>query len=29
MELGNPGDTAPDDLTDKLERAWDHLSGNY
>jgi uncharacterized protein YrrD len=22
-------DTVPDDLTDKLKRAWDYLSGNY
>jgi uncharacterized protein YrrD len=25
----NPDDTAPDDLKDKLRRAWDYLSGNY
>jgi hypothetical protein len=25
----DPGDTAPDDLSDKLRRAWDYLSGNY
>lgn len=25
----DPDDTAPDDLTDKLRRAWDYLSGNY
>jgi C-terminal processing protease CtpA/Prc len=24
-----PDDTAPDDLKDKLRRAWDYLSGNY
>jgi hypothetical protein len=24
----DPGDTAPDDLGDKLERAWAWLSGN-
>jgi hypothetical protein len=24
-----PDDTVPDDLTDKLRRAWDYLSGNY
>jgi len=24
-----PADTAPDDLNDKLRRAWDYLSGNY
>lgn len=24
-----PGDTVPDDLKDKLRRAWDYLSGNY
>jgi sporulation protein YlmC with PRC-barrel domain len=25
----SPDDTAPDDLSDKLKRAWDYLSGNY
>jgi uncharacterized protein YrrD len=25
----DPDDTAPDDLTDKLKRAWNYLSGNY
>jgi hypothetical protein len=25
----SPDDTAPDDLADKLKRAWDYLSGNY
>jgi uncharacterized protein YrrD len=25
----SPDDTAPDDLEDKLRRAWDYLSGNY
>jgi hypothetical protein len=25
----DPADTAPDDLGDKLKRAWDYLSGNY
>ena len=25
----DPDDTAPDDLKDKLKRAWDYLSGNY
>jgi hypothetical protein len=25
----DPDDTAPDDLKDKLRRAWDYLSGNY
>ena len=25
----DPDDTAPDDLSDKLRRAWDYLSGNY
>jgi hypothetical protein len=25
----DPDDTAPDDLNDKLRRAWDYLSGNY
>ncbi len=25
----NPDDTTPDDLNDKLRRAWDYLSGNY
>jgi PRC-barrel domain len=25
----SPDDTAPDELTDKLKRAWDYLSGNY
>ncbi len=25
----DPADTAPDDLKDKLRRAWDYLSGNY
>ena len=25
----SPDDTAPDDLEDKLKRAWDYLSGNY
>jgi hypothetical protein len=25
----DPDDTAPDDLKDKLQRAWDYLSGNY
>jgi len=25
----SPDDTAPDDLKDKLKRAWDYLSGNY
>jgi uncharacterized protein YrrD len=24
-----PDDVVPDDLTDKLRRAWDYLSGNY
>ncbi len=24
-----PDDTAPDDLDDKLKRAWNYLSGNY
>jgi PRC-barrel domain len=24
-----PEDTVPDDLRDKLRRAWDYLSGNY
>src|SRR5688572_20409533 len=24
-----PEDTVPDDLKDKLRRAWDYLSGNY
>ena len=24
-----PDDTTPDDLKDKLRRAWDYLSGNY
>jgi uncharacterized protein YrrD len=24
-----PEDTVPDDLEDKLRRAWDYLSGNY
>jgi hypothetical protein len=24
-----PDDTVPDDLRDKLRRAWDYLSGNY
>ena len=24
-----PEDTVPDDLQDKLRRAWDYLSGNY
>jgi uncharacterized protein YrrD len=25
----SPDDTTPDDLQDKLRRAWDYLSGNY
>jgi len=25
----DPADTAPDDLGDKLRRAWDYLSGRY
>ena len=25
----DPDDTTPDDLKDKLKRAWDYLSGNY
>ena len=25
----DPADTVPDDLNDKLRRAWDYLSGNY
>jgi len=25
----DPDDTAPDDMKDKLRRAWDYLSGNY
>ena len=25
----DPDDTAPDDVKDKLKRAWDYLSGNY
>ena len=25
----DPDDTAPDDLRDKLTRAWDWISGNY
>jgi hypothetical protein len=25
----SPDDTVPDDLKDKLKRAWDYLSGNY
>jgi hypothetical protein len=25
----DPADTAPDDLGDKLKRAWNYLSGNY
>ena len=25
----SPDDTAPDDLSDKLRRAWDYLSGRY
>jgi hypothetical protein len=25
----DPADTTPDDLGDKLKRAWDYLSGNY
>jgi len=25
----SPDDTTPDDLKDKLRRAWDYLSGNY
>jgi hypothetical protein len=25
----DPDDTTPDDLKDKLRRAWDYLSGNY
>ena len=25
----SPDDTVPDDLKDKLRRAWDYLSGNY
>jgi hypothetical protein len=25
----SPDDTTPDDLNDKLRRAWDYLSGNY
>jgi uncharacterized protein YrrD len=25
----DPDDTAPDDLGDKLKRAWDWISGNY
>jgi hypothetical protein len=25
----SPDDTAPDDMSDKLKRAWDYLSGNY
>ena len=25
----SPDDTTPDDLKDKLKRAWDYLSGNY
>jgi uncharacterized protein YrrD len=25
----NPDDTVPDDLGDKLRRAWDYLSGRY
>ena len=25
----SPDDTAPDDLEDKLKRAWNYLSGNY
>jgi hypothetical protein len=28
MEV-DPGDTSPDDLGDKLKRAWDRISGNY
>jgi hypothetical protein len=28
MDAG-PDDTVPDDLNDKLRRAWDYLSGNY
>ena len=27
--LRRPDDTVPDDLKDKLRRAWDYLSGNY
>lgn len=25
----DPDDTAPDDLSDKLKRAWNRISGNY
>jgi len=25
----DPDDTAPDDLEDKLKRAWRYVSGNY
>jgi len=28
MDAG-PDDTVPDDLRDKLRRAWDRISGNY
>lgn len=28
MEV-DPGDTVPDDLSDKLRRAWNVISGNY
>jgi hypothetical protein len=28
MEV-HPGDTVPDNLHDKLRRAWDRISGNY
>jgi hypothetical protein len=28
LDVG-PDDTVPDDLKDKLRRAWDYLSGNY
>ena len=27
--IAGPGDTVPDDLHDKLRRAWDRISGNY
>jgi hypothetical protein len=29
MLEASPDDTVPDDLKDKLKRAWDYLSGNY
>ena len=29
MIEADPDDTAPDDLSDKLKRAWNWISGNY